>query len=139
MPTLSLYAEPSRLATIREFVAQAGYDLGLNKQEIYDLQLAVDEACANVVLHAYGGRGGEVEITVELTGGGVRVTIRDWGRAFDPQTVPSPDIEASLEQRRLGGLGLYLMRQVMDEVHFAFDVDNGNTLTLLKRFRGKGG
>ena len=139
MPTLSLYADPSRLATIREFVARAGYDLGLDKPEVYDLQLAVDEACANVVLHAYNGRGGEMEITVEPAAGGVQVTIRDWGRAFDPQTVASPDIEASLEQRRLGGLGLYLMRQVMDEVDFAFDLEKGNTLTMLKRLRGKGG
>jgi serine/threonine-protein kinase RsbW len=139
MPTLNVHADLDGLATIREFAAQAGYDLGLDRQGVYDLQLAVDEACANVVLHAYGGRGGEMEIAIEPAEGGVQVTIRDWGRAFEPQAVPSPDIEASLEQRRLGGLGLYLMRQVMDQVDFTFDAKNGNRLTMIKRLAEKGG
>jgi anti-sigma regulatory factor (Ser/Thr protein kinase) len=103
------------------------------------LQLAVDEACANVVQHGYGGQGGEIEITVERDGDGVRVTLRDWGTSFDPQAVPAPDVTASLEQRRLGGLGLFLIHQVMDDVSFAFDAEGGNVLTMVKRLQGRGG
>ena len=139
MATLSLFADLSELATIREFVAQTGRDLGLDERRIYDLQLAVDEACANVVQHGYGGQGGEIEITVERDGEEVRVTLRDWGTSFDPQAVPAPDVTASLEQRRLGGLGLFLIHQVMDDVSFDFDAESGNVLTMVKRLQGRGG
>lgn len=139
MATLSLFADVSELATIREFVAQAGRDLGLDERRIYDLQLAVDEACANVVQHGYGGQGGEIEITVERDEEEVRVTLRDWGTSFDPQAVPAPDVTASLEQRRLGGLGLFLINQVMDDVSFEFDAESGNVLTMVKRLQGRGG
>lgn len=138
MATLSLFADVSELATIREFVAQAGRDLGLDERRIYDLQLAVDEACANVVQHGYGGQGGEIEITVERDEEEVRVTLRDWGTSFDPQAVPAPDVTASLEQRRLGGLGLFLINQVMDDVSFEFDAESGNVLTMVKRLQGEG-
>jgi serine/threonine-protein kinase RsbW len=139
MATLSLFADLAELATIREFVAQVGYDLGLDERRIYDLQLAVDEACANVVQHGYGGQGGEIEITVERDEEEVRVTLRDWGTSFDPQAVPAPDVTASLEQRRLGGLGLFLIHQVMDDVSFEFDAEGGNVLTMVKRLQGRGG
>jgi serine/threonine-protein kinase RsbW len=137
MATLSLFADLAQLATIRGFLARAGHDLELDDREIYDLQLAVDEACSNVVKHGYGGQGGEIEITIEREGDRVRVTIRDWGRAFVPQSVPTPDVTASLDQRRLGGLGLFLIHQVMDDVHFEFDAKAGNVLTMVKQVQGR--
>ena len=136
MATLRLFADLSRLATIRQFVAQTGHDLGLDERMIYELQLAVDEASTNVVRHAYGGQGGEVEVTVEEIESGVRMIVRDWGEPFDPMRVPAPDVSAPLEQRKLGGLGLFLISQVMDSVSFAFDAEQGNTLTMVKQQRG---
>lgn len=133
MGRLSLFANVEQLGTIRDFVAQEGHKLGLDGQELYALQLAVDEACANVVLHGYGGEGGVLEISIDAIADGIQVTMRDWGRAFDPQAVPVPDITAPIEQRKLGGLGLYFMRSLMDEVRFEFDAGNGNTLTMVKR------
>jgi anti-sigma regulatory factor (Ser/Thr protein kinase) len=133
MATLRLFADLAQLATIRGFVARAGSDLGLEDQAIYDLQLAVDEACSNVVKHGYAGQGGEIEITMEREEDKVRVMLRDWGKSFDPQAVPKPDVTASLEQRRLGGLGLFLIDQVMDDVQFEFDPDEGNLLTMVKQ------
>lgn len=137
MPKLSLCLNLSQLATVREFVAQTCHDLGFDDQTAYDIQLAVDEACTNIVQHAYGGQGGEVEVTIQPTDNGVRVVIRDWGVPFDPSVVPTPDVAAPLEERPLGGLGLFLMQQTMDEVDFRFDADGGNTLTMVKT-RGKG-
>jgi serine/threonine-protein kinase RsbW len=139
MATLTLCTDCSQLATIREFVAQVGRDWGLEKQVIDDLQLAVDEACTNIVVHAYDGQPGEIEVEVKITDKGVWVITRDWGKAFDPEAIPMPDVTAPLEERQLGGLGLYLMRQVMDEVQFKFDTETGNTLTMFKRLQGKGG
>jgi serine/threonine-protein kinase RsbW len=130
---LSLFADLPHLATIRDFVVQVGCDLGLDKQTIADLELAVDEACANIVKHAYRGQGGQIEVLIEPLAGRVRITIRDWGQAFDPQAIARPDVTAPLDERPLGGLGLFLIHQVMDDVQFHFDATNGNTLTMVKR------
>jgi serine/threonine-protein kinase RsbW len=138
MAKLSLHADLSDLATIRDFVAAAGQQLGLNERALYELQLAADEACTNVIQHAYGGQGGKIEVTVEPVTRGVRVIIHDWGAPFDPQAVPPPALTAPLELRPVGGLGLFLIRQTMDQVDFEFDAEHGNTLTLVKReTRGK--
>ena len=133
MTTRILDADRAQLAAIREFVTQVGQTLGFDGQALYDLQLAVDEACTNVIEHAYGDQGGEIRITVEAIENGVRVVIQDWGRPFDPTAIGIPDVCAPLEERRLGGLGLFLMRQVMDEVDFVFDPVEGNRLTMVKR------
>jgi anti-sigma regulatory factor (Ser/Thr protein kinase) len=135
MTTLSLCADLGDLATVREFVARIGTDLGLDADVIYDLQLAVDEACANVINHGYGGQAGRLDVTVDPVREGVQVVVRDWAGAFDPHAVPTPDAEAPLEERRLGGLGLFLMRKVMDDVSFAFDAEKGNTLRMVKRIQ----
>jgi anti-sigma regulatory factor (Ser/Thr protein kinase) len=65
--------------------------------------------------------------------------VRNWGTAFEPQTVPVPDVESPLEQRQMGGLGLYLVRQVMDSLSFEFDAQKGNVVTMIKRYRAKEG
>lgn len=134
MLTLGLSADLVQLSAIRSFVVKAGHDLGLDDQVIYDLQLAVDEACTNIVQHGYGGRGGKIEITLDPVEEGVRVMIHDWGAAFDLEQVPEPDLTAPLEERRLGGLGLYFIHRLMDHVAFRFDCDRGNCLTMVKRF-----
>lgn len=139
MATLTLIADAHKLASIREFVAQACKDLDLDRSATYHLTLAVDEACSNTIKHGYGGQGGKIVITVEPVEAGVRTVVRDWGIPFEPNAVPEPDITAPLDQRPKGGLGLYIIRQVMDEVHFEFDAENGNTLTMVKRWaRGEG-
>jgi anti-sigma regulatory factor (Ser/Thr protein kinase) len=138
MATLSLFADLSHLTTIREFVARSARELGLDERALYDLQLAVDEASTNVVQHAYGGQGGQIEVTVEPAEDGVRVKVRDWGTAFDPQAVPVPDVTAPLGERKLGGLGLFIIHQVMADVRFEFDAQQGNTLTMVVRKRGGG-
>jgi serine/threonine-protein kinase RsbW len=133
MPTLTMSADESKLSTIRDFVACVGQEAGLSDQVIADLQLAVDEVCANVLRHGYRGQGGELAVTIQPLRDAVRVTVQDWGVAFDPQAVPEPDVATPLEQRPLGGMGLYLVRQVMDEVLFEFGAEKGNTVTMVRR------
>jgi serine/threonine-protein kinase RsbW len=124
------------LAAISEFVTQAAEAADLDERAIYAVQLAVDEASTNVIEHAYGGEGrGEIEITCSINSDGLTVTLRDHGSPFDPERVPPPDLAASLEERDAGGLGLNLMRRLMDEVHFHSAPDSGNVLTLVKRKR----
>lgn len=139
MAILRLCADLSQLRAIRDFVAEAGRDLDLDDWIIPDVQLAVDEICSNVITHGYGGQGGQIEVTVEPIEDGVQVIVRDWGMAFDPQTVPVPKVDAALELRSLGGLGLFLVRQLMDDVRFEFDGERGNSVTMVKRLRREGG
>lgn len=133
MATMRWRADPDQLALIREFVAQASCELGADERAIFDLQLAVDEICSNVINHGYGGRGGEIEITVERAGASIRLVVRDWGGAFEPDQVPVPDLMLPLERRKLGGLGLFIVRKVMDEVEFGFNAQQGNTVTMVKQ------
>jgi len=96
----------------------------------------VDEACTNIIEHAYGGEGrGDIEITWRISGDRLTVILHDYGRQFDPTDVPPPDIGASLEDRNARGLGLYFMRRLMDEVEFEFTPGSGNVLTMVK-YRG---
>jgi len=139
MANIRLCADLSQLKAIRDFVAEASRDLDVEDWIIPDVQLAVDEICSNVIKHGYGGRGGEIEVTVEPIEDGVQVTVRDWGIAFDPQTVAVPNVDAPLELRSLGGLGLFLVRQLMDNVRFEFDGERGNSVTMVKRLRREGG
>jgi len=136
MASLSLPANLSQIATIHGFVDQVGHDQNLDDQILHALHLVVGEACTNVIEHAYGGQGGPMELTLEARDDYIRVIIRDWGVAFDPAKVPIPDIGAPLEKRPVGGLGVYLMYQMMDDVHYHFSVEDGNTLIMVKRTPG---
>jgi serine/threonine-protein kinase RsbW len=124
----------SNLDDIREFVSDCARGDGFSEKEIYSIQLAVDEACTNVIEHAYGGEGDEtLEISCVVSDEVITVTIRDWGKPFNPSNVPEPNLEEGLFERRIGGLGVYLMRKLMDTVSYIPSSESGNILTLTKR------
>jgi serine/threonine-protein kinase RsbW len=128
-----------QLDEIREFVGAAALDAGMDNKEIYAVQLATDEACTNVIEHAYGGEmHGQIEITCHVQDRTLTVIIHDHGKSFDPNQVPEPNLNADLSKRRIGGLGIYLMRKLMDEVTYEASTETGNTLTLLKHKGGMG-
>jgi anti-sigma regulatory factor (Ser/Thr protein kinase) len=136
MDTLQTRTFPGRfdsLADICEFVTKAAKAAGLDVHAIYAVQVAVDEACSNIIEHAYGSRErGPIECTCRVNNDALTVTLRDYGRPFDPTQMPDPVLDCDLAERREGGLGLYFMRQMMDRVHFEFTPDSGNVLTLVK-------
>ena len=138
MVTVRWCADPAQLAAIRGFVAETSQSLGADERAVRDLQLAVDEVCSNSIRHGYGGQGGEIEVAIERVGHSIKVMVRDWGVEFDPKAVPVPDLGLPLEERSLGGLGLFLVQQVMDEVRFEFDGNRGNTVTMVRRLDREG-
>jgi len=122
------------LRLVSEFVTRAAQDAALDESEVYAVDMAVDEACANIIGHAYGGEGrGDIEITCRIGEDGLTVVLRDRGRPFDPTKVPHPDLEAPLEGREEGGLGMFLMRRLMDRVEYESRPGSGNVLTMVKR------
>ena len=121
---------PRAIECVTEWAQKAGFD----ERTLYEIQLAVDEACANVVDHAYQGADpGDIEVSCCLDDQILTVQVRDWGTGFDLTSVADPDLDAPLEERTLGGLGLFLVRQVMDDVQFRSDPELGNELMMSKR------
>lgn len=115
-------------------VAELAQKVGLDKRTLYEIQLAVDEACANVADHAYSGEEpGDMEVSCYLEDRLLTIRVRDWGKGFDPNSVVIPNVDAPLDERTLGGLGLFIVRQVMDSVQFTADPETGNELRMAKR------
>ncbi len=123
------------LIVIRDFVAQVTDHFGLDEETTFDVQLAIDEACTNIIVHGYQGQEGDIELSLKQQNDEIVITIKDQAPPFDPDTVPLPSLDAPLEDRPLGGLGVYLMHQVMDEVRFDFDEDRGNETIMIKRLK----
>ncbi len=134
--SISVSSQVTHLAEIAEFVEQAARASGLGSDGIYDVQMAVDEASANVIEHAYHGRGdGTIEITCERHGKEFVVVIQDYGDPFDPRKVAKPRTRDPLSRRNVGGLGLFFMHKLMDRVEFDFSSKNGNRLTMVKKIK----
>lgn len=132
--TLIVSSSLESLGEISDFVVAAARAAGLDDQAIWEVQLAVDEAATNVIVHAYEGREqGPITVQADVKDDEFVVYLHDRGKTFDPETVPHPDLESPLEERKTGGLGLYLMRKLMDRVEFHFDVAGHNLITLAKR------
>jgi anti-sigma regulatory factor (Ser/Thr protein kinase) len=132
-------AQFENLDYVREFVGASAQKCGLNASAVYAVQLAVDEGFSNIIEHAYGGEClDKIECKCQIADSGLTITLRDCGTPFDPSAVPDPDLVAELEDRDIGGLGLYFIRQLMDEVEFSFmrDPETGkhcNVLRMRKR------
>lgn len=121
------------LKPISEFIIEIAEHLGFSSSEVYAIQTAVDEACSNIIDHAYGGENiGNIKIRVVETKKSLRIMLFDQGKPFDPDDIPDPDIHSPLEVRRERGLGVFFMRKLMDKVDFDFSSTEGNKLTLVK-------
>ena len=124
----------SSLAKIGRLVRRAAKEAGLNDKSAYDVELAVDEACTNIIEHGYGGEGkGRIECTCLKTEGGLSVTLRDWGSPFEPGHVARPRRDVPLSKLRSRGAGLDLIKAAIDKVRYAQDPRGGNVLTLIKK------
>lgn len=115
------------------FLHQAWQDGALPEEAAFPFDLALDEVFMNVVRYAAGpdGEPREVTIVIRREGEIVSLVVEDDGPAFDPLTVPAPDVTASIEDRPIGGLGVFLVRRLMDDVAYA-RVSNRNRLTMRK-------
>ena len=103
------------LAPISDFVVAEAEAAGFSPNDVYAIQTAVDEACANIIDHAYGGEDiGDIQISIRTLENGLQIILRDNGEPFNPDE------------------GVFFMRKLMDEVKFCFSSQRGNTLTLIK-------
>lgn len=124
------------LKDFREFIKEHCANIpGVNNEVLYDVQLAVDEACTNIITHGYQDLNpGSIILDLELDPDKVTVSLTDFGHSFEPSNTPPPDIHATLEERELGGYGLFLIQQSMDEMDYRVTED-GNKMILTKYLR----
>ena len=114
---LRVEATLENLRKVSEFVRDIGQQLRLTEEVLFDIDLAVEEASANIVGHAYPpGQAGDIQLRVETTDDVVRITLTDWGLPFDPESVTTFDVDAPVGTRAKGGTGLQLIHSLMDDV-----------------------
>lgn len=127
-------SELTNLANIGSFVSERARLSGMSEQQVFQIQMAVDEACTNAMVHAYRGNPeGEVRVCCYLDGDDFVVEVVDQGQVFDASRVPEPDLGTPLEERDIGGLGVFFMRKLMDSVVFLAPREGGNQVIMRKR------
>ena len=133
MKTKTFPASYKNLAMISQFIVDIAVDAGFSPSDVYAIQTAVDEACSNIIDHAYGEEGiGEIKISVKQSDEKIKIILIDQGEPFEPDDIPEPDITSPLELRKERGLGIFFMRKLMDNVFFEFSQTKGNVLILEK-------
>jgi serine/threonine-protein kinase RsbW len=136
MDTFTFPGRYDSLEEIGDCVKKATASAGFDDMASYAIQTAVDEACTNIIEHAYRGvNNGQILICFEDNEKEFKVILRDNGIAFDPDSVPAPDNYSSLETIKERGLGLHFMKKLMDRVEFNFSEKTGNQLIMVKRKR----
>ena len=131
--SLHIAADVNNLGTIRQFVEQAALALGADQTALPDVIQATDEIATNIIIHGYQGQPGMIEVEVEANGNSLVVHLRDRAALFDPTDLPAPDLSLPLDQRPLGGLGIYLARRFVTEMIYRVTPEGSNELTLIKQ------
>ena len=135
---LKIPSDMSCITLVTHVIEDMCTNHSLIKSDIEALIESVEELINNAVTHAYKDGKGYIEVSIHPFKTGIRIDVRDWGRGFESNHVEKPDVEAPLEERTLGGLGLYIVNKVMDEVEFTFDPKEGNRLRMAKRMQVAG-
>lgn len=130
---LRVEASLENLHEVRDYIECSGRRLGVAGAALGDLILAVDEAVTNIVVHGYAGRGGPIELSMKREGDAVVICIRDQARPFNAGHVEIPHLKMALEDRPVGGMGLFLIRKVTDQAEFRSLPEGGNELRMVKR------
>lgn len=117
--SLSVEASTEHLAEVRDFVAAHAENIGLSQKDISEIRLAVDEAYTNIIKHAYKNSPTEkVEIEIGSDTDHLWISLMDKGKSFDPNSYSEPDLMKRIKAKKRGGMGVYLIRKVMDHVQY---------------------
>jgi anti-sigma regulatory factor (Ser/Thr protein kinase) len=145
LATLTTPARFNELQRITAFVLESAAQVGFDAKQLGRIELAIDEACSNIIEHAYAGEvgamGARINVVVESVAEQyLKVILTDTGKTFEPEAVPAYipcTPQTDVNSLKVGGLGLHLMRQAMDDVCFEFNVPDKkggvfNRLTMVK-------
>lgn len=133
MYSLTLNNRIEEIPSLAAFIEEVCEAAGANASVTMNMNLALEEAVTNVMLYAYpAGEQGTVTVTAEVAKGALTFVITDSGKAFDPTAQAEADVTLGVEERPIGGLGIFLVRQLMDRVDYERK-DGCNVLTLVKQ------
>lgn len=125
----------ANLVVVRTFVTEAALRSGIDEDTTNRIVMAVDEACTNIIRHAYKNiSSNPIEVCIIQSKNKFEVVITDYGKPFDPNSIKEPDIKDNLKNYKKGGLGMFLIRALMDEVDFRRDEGQKNVVRLIKYF-----
>ncbi len=130
---LTIQSSIDQLEKVRDFVSEAAQAFGFEECEGYKIVMAVDEACSNIIRHGYNKKPDQkLHIVIQTDGNRFTVIVNDSGKSYDICNHPLPDMETYLAAKRSGGLGIKLIRSLVDEIQY--EHSNGeNKLVLTKR------
>jgi len=130
---LKIPSQSDNLALIRELIAKVASQVGFDDDEANKIELAVDEACTNVIKHAYNqNKNQTIDVMVKTDAKKIIVIVSDKGQGFNPDKVKAPDLNESIKEGRKGGLGICLMKTLMDKVDFQIKPGQKNQVKMIK-------
>ena len=133
---LKVKSKTENLSLIRDFINTSAAEAGVTPDVLENIILAVDEACTNIIKHAYKSfPEGELIIKTKSTLTRFVISITDYGNTFEPDAIPEPDLQKYYRQKRVGGLGMYLMKTLMDDVKYVSIPGKYNEVRLSKNIK----
>ena len=133
---LTVPSQTAKLKHVRRFVASKARRFGFSVDEAGKIALAVDEACTNIIKHAYNyAVDKNIHLGISMRDGTFEVLITDRGKSFKPESVKLPDMKEYFSHYRHGGLGMYLMKSLMDKVEYHMRPGVQNQVRLVKYLR----
>lgn len=134
MKEITMPAHVDSIAEITDLINEELEEHGCPLKTLTQIDIAVDEIFSNIAFYAYGGGTGEAKVAVSAHDGLAEIVFSDSGKPYDPLTASDPDVTLSAEERKIGGLGIFIVRKTMDEVTYEYR-GGMNVLTVKKRFR----
>jgi serine/threonine-protein kinase RsbW len=136
---LLIPSQTDNLELIRGFVGKVAEKVGFGEDQVGKIELACDEACTNVIKHAYvGGEAKKsLDVMIKIDYQKFTIIVTDHGKGFNPKKIKMPDLQEYLAELRVGGLGIYLMKTLMDEVDYDIKPGVHNQVTMVKYFLDK--
>ncbi|MBR5299581.1 MAG: ATP-binding protein [Bacteroidales bacterium] len=123
----------SEISRLYEFIEELGNDFSLSPDIVFNLNLVLEEAVVNIINYAYPKEEHEsIYLSAKMHEGSIVLVLTDTGKEFDPTAAPEADVTLSADERQIGGLGIFLIRQIMNEVKYE-RIEGKNVLTLEKK------
>lgn len=130
---LNILSQTEKLSLVRDFVSEAAGECGFDVESINKIAIAVDEACTNIIKHSYEFASNKhIDITIMMNGTKFEIVIAHEGKSFHPESIKSPDMKEYLSHYRRGGLGMHLMRSLMDQVEYKIASGKQSEVHLIK-------
>ncbi len=131
---LRIPSETDNLELIREFVSKVASKVGFDEDDVGKIELACDEACTNVIKHAYDQTKSQqsLDVLIKIEFDRFTLVVTDHGKGFDPEHIKMPNMKKYLAELKVGGLGIYLMKTLMDEVDYEIKPGIKNQVKMVK-------